>query len=305
MNMISPINEASLLSLAPSIFAAAPHESRSQRYGYVSSIDLIRALVEKGFDITAASQSKPKDSGKHNFAKHMVRMRHTESYARVQQAIIEGRAAGDTHTLEARTAARSLKNTFAEIVLTNSHDGTSAVILHAGLFRLDCFNGLILADSTVASIHVTHSKRLVANVIDGAFQLAEQTPVMLDAVRNWSQLQLERPERVALADAARVLRFGDNEGNVASTVTADQILDARRDADTGNDLWTTFNRVQENLMRGGLADTRPGYRDAETNKWKPTRRLRTRAIKSIDGDVRLNKGLWTLAEGLAKAKLAA
>ena len=89
MNMMTPINEARLMSLAPSIFAAAPHESRSQRYGYVSSIDLIRALVEKGFDIADARQSKAKDASKRDFTKHMVRLRHAESYTRVQQAIID------------------------------------------------------------------------------------------------------------------------------------------------------------------------------------------------------------------------
>lgn len=305
MNMMTPINEARLMSLAPSIFAAAPHESRSQRYGYVSSIDLIRALVEKGFDIADARQSKAKDASKRDFTKHMVRLRHAESYTRVQQAIIEGKLAGDTHTPEARRAARSLKNTFAEIVLTNSHDGTSAVILHAGLFRLDCYNGLILADSTVASIHVTHSKRLVANVIDGAFELATQTPVMLDAVRNWSQLQLAPQEQMALAKAAHVMRFADAEGDIATTVQPERLLAARRDADVANDLWTTFNRVQENVIRGGLDDHRPARFNEETRRMTPARALKTRPIKGIDGDVKLNKALWTLAEELAKAKLAA
>jgi hypothetical protein len=58
------------------------------------------------------------------------------------------------------------------------------------------------------------------------------------------------------------------------------------------------------VIRGGLADTRPGYRDAETNRWVPAKRLKTRAVNGIDGDAKLNKALWTLAQGLAAAKAA-
>jgi hypothetical protein len=88
MHMNRIITEAQLQTLAPSVFATAAHASRSDRYGYVNSIDLIRALVEKGFSITDATQSKARDEGKRDFTKHMVRMRHVESYERVQQAII-------------------------------------------------------------------------------------------------------------------------------------------------------------------------------------------------------------------------
>lgn len=299
------ITEAQLMTMAPSVFATAAHESRSDRYGYVNSIDLIRALVEKGFSITDATQSKARDEGKRDFTKHMVRLRHVESYARVQQAIIEGRAAGDTHTPEARAAARNVRNTYAEVCLVNSHDGSSAVVLHAGLFRLDCYNGLILADSAIASIHVTHSKRLVANVVDAAFELAKQTPKALEAVQNWSGVQLSPQEELAFAEAAHFVRFADAQGEMTTAVRPQQLLKSRRDADVSKDLWTTFNRVQENAVRGGLDDTRPAT-DAQRERGIFTpRRLRTRAVKSIDGDVKLNKALWMLAEKLAEVKKAA
>lgn len=303
MNAITPISEARLLSLAPSIFAAEAHHSRSDRYGYVNSIELIRALVEKGFEVTDARQSKARTEDKKDHTKHIVRLRHTESHLRVQQAIVDGKQQyGDTHTAEARAAARSYLNTFAEVVFTNSHDGTSAVVLHAGLLRLDCFNGLILADSTISSIHVTHSKRLVAGVVDGAFAITEQLPKALEVAGAWSGLQLDRKEQLVFAEAAHQLRFADADGKINTTVEPAALLGTRRDADVGSDLWKTYNTVQENVVRGGLRDTRPGQ--MIEGQWKPTRRLRTRPVAGIDGDVKLNKSLWLLAEKMAELKAA-
>jgi hypothetical protein len=72
------------------------------------------------------------------------------------------------------------------------------------------------------------------------------------------------------------------------------VLDPRRTADAGQDLWSTFNVVQENVVRGGLE-----YRSANG------RRNRTRSVTGIAQNVSVNKALWTLAEEMAKLKLAA
>lgn len=66
-----------------------------------------------------------------------------------------------------------------------------------------------------------------------------------------------------------------------------QILSPRHWKDESNDLWTTYQRIQENLIKGGL----PG----RTNKGG---RTHTRAVKGIDGDVKLNRALWVMAENM-------
>ena len=70
-------------------------------------------------------------------------------------------------------------------------------------------------------------------------------------------------------------------------MTEAQILSARRWQDKNDDLWTTYQRLQENLLKGGL----PG----RTAKGK---RAHTRAVKGIDGDVKLNRALWVMAENM-------
>jgi hypothetical protein len=61
----------------------------------------------------------------------------------------------------------------------------------------------------------------------------------------------------------------------------------RRAEDGGENLWSTLktlNKVQENLLRGGLS-----------RRTGTGRLVRTRHITSICEDVRINSGLWNLA----------
>ncbi|MNG31048.1 hypothetical protein D3C84_1167890 [compost metagenome] len=68
----------------------------------------------------------------------------------------------------------------------------------------------------------------------------------------------------------------------------------RRAEDRASDLWTTFNRVQENTIKGGLR-----------GRNKQGRRTTTRAVNGIDQDVKLNRALWVLAQALRSGQAAA
>lgn len=50
---------------------------------------------------------------------------------------------------------------------------------------------------------------------------------------------------------------------------------------------SVYQRIQENLIKGGLS--------GRTTKGK---RAHTRAVKGIDGDVKLNRALWVMAENM-------
>ncbi|ENN3289349.1 DUF932 domain-containing protein, partial [Escherichia coli] len=82
--------------------------------------------------------------------------------------------------------------------------------------------------------------------------------------------------------AALMVRYEDEN---KTPVTPEQIITPRRREDKQNDLWTTWQRVQENMIKGGL----PGKSASGKN-------TRTRAITGIDGDIRINKALWMIAE---------
>jgi len=94
------------------------------------------------------------------------------------------------------------------------------------------------------------------------------------------------------ADTAHDSRFEPD-----STVKADKLLTTRRHADNGPDMWRTLNRVQENVIRGGI-----GY--VQTTEKSGTSFRRTREVKGIDQTVGINRALWVLAEEMAKIKNA-
>jgi hypothetical protein len=280
MHFTSTANRAldleQIAHLAPSAVATTAHASRSERYTYIPTIEVIKGMQSEGFFPVFAKQSTARDESKANFTKHMVRFRRSG----------QDLAVGDV---------------FPEIVLVNSHDGSSAYELMAGLWRLACSNGMTVSESTLAAIKVRHTGNIVHNVIEGSFSIAEQSQKTLGKVKDWTGLQLTDGEQGIFAEAAHTLRFADENGQTHTPITPRQLLDIRRTADSGNDLWRTFNRVQENTVRGGLtARTRSGY-DAD-QRWQRSRAVTTREIKGIDQDVKLNRALWTLAEKMAELK---
>ena len=68
-------------------------------------------------------------------------------------------------------------------------------------------------------------------------------------------------------------------------VDIEQVLRPRRSEDVGNDLWRVFNRIQENIMKGGLEGV-----SAEGRK------IRTQGLKSMGPVFRTNVNLWAMAE---------
>ena len=106
----SPLAEDQMRRAAPSIFATGKHGSRSDRYTYIPTSEVLRGLQREGFEPFMVAQSKSRIEGKTEFTKHLIRMRH----------------AGHV----------SAKPEANEIILINSHDGASCYQLLAGAFRL-------------------------------------------------------------------------------------------------------------------------------------------------------------------------
>ena len=266
------LTEDELRTAAPSIFATEAHTSRSDRFRPIPTIEVLRGLAKEGFYPVGAKQSVARLDDRRDFTKHLVRLRRLDN---VQQYTV-----GDT---------------VCEMLLKNANDGTSAYDLMAGLFRIRCLNSLVALQSSIDSLKVRHSGDVTHKVIEGTYRVLGEAQKALVAPAEWSQIKLETEERKALAEAAHVLRFGDAEGNVKTPIEADQMLAHRRAEDRSNDLWTTFNVVQENTIKGGLKGV--GL-DANNRR----RRTTTRAVNGIDQDVKLNRALWTLATRMAELK---
>src|SRR3954447_6803222 len=68
-----------VMTAAPSAFAQQAHASRSGRYQFVSTEQVIIEMSKNGFEVFHASQSKSRVFGMENFTKHMLRFRSTSA----------------------------------------------------------------------------------------------------------------------------------------------------------------------------------------------------------------------------------
>lgn len=261
-----PMSNDLIAKYAPSVLAPHAHESRSERYTYIPTIDIIEGLRKNGFQPYEVKQSNTRVPGMRDFTKHMVRLRH------------EGQAGVE----------RFVGQEFNELILINAHNGGSAYQMCAGVFRLVCLNGMVAGD-VVEQVSVRHTGDVMDNVIEGAYRVLEQFEKVDAAKDQMKAITLQPAEAMAYADAAIELRYGEER-----PVKPADALRVRRHGDEGRDLWTTFNRVQETLIRGG-----DRFRDANG------RRARTREVSGIDQNVKLNKAIWKLTEEMAKLKQAA
>jgi hypothetical protein len=258
----APLSDVELRRYSPSIFAEHEHSRMSDRYGFIPTIRVVEALRAAGWQPVQASDQRVRLEDRKGFTRHLVRFQHADA-----------------------KALSVVNDSIPELVLLNSHDGTSAYQMHAGLFRLVCSNGLVVADSTFSKISIKHSGDVIGRVIDATAEIIREVPRITSQVQHMQAIALTDNERVAFADSALVLRD--------STLPLDpnQVLRPRRYADNGCDLWATFNTVQENLIRGGLR-----------SRSATGRRASTRAVTSINEDTKLNKALWSLAEKMAELK---
>ncbi|EEZ6588451.1 TPA: DUF945 domain-containing protein [Escherichia coli] len=253
-----PLTHDELHQHVPSVFGADKHESRSARYTHIPTITLLENLKREGFEPFFACQTRVRDQSRREHTRHMVRLR------RIGQ--ITGQQV-------------------PEIILLNSHDGSSSYQMLPGYFRAICTNGLVCGQS-FGEIRVPHRGNVVERVIEGAYEVLgvfDQVEEKRDAMQS---LLLPPPAQQAFAKAALAYRFGEGHQPVTET----QALTARRWQDESSDLWTVYNRLQENLSKGGLAG-----RSAQG------KRSRTRAVNAIDGDIKLNRALWVMAEELQQA----
>ena len=248
-------------AITPSVFATEPWERVSDKYAFIPTIEVVDALREEGFFPTQAMQSKTRIAGKKDFTKHMLRFR---------------------REIDLNTDMKEVP----ELVLVNSHDRTSSYQLSAGIFRLVCSNGMIVKSAGFGEVKVNHTGNIKDDVIEGSYSIIEEMPRIMENMQMLKGINLSPEQQYAYATAAMALRYPVKE---LSPITPSSLLTTRRREDYNVDLWTTFNKVQENFIRGGMRGIT-----------KTGKNMSTRAISSVSENVTLNKALWVLTEEMAK-----
>lgn len=256
-------------------YAETPHASRTERFVHIPTHEIVTRMESAGFVPVKATARNVRNPDKQGFQKHVIRFRRHN-----------------------QLDVRMLGENVPEIALLNAHDGTSPAILWPAVFRLICLNGMVVADSDMGKISISHRGNNVADkIIEGSYTVIERADRAIEAIGSWSQIQLTHERALELADRALDIKYVPKEGekrNEICPIEPIALLRPRRYADTGTDLWKVFNRVQENLIKGGQG----GYiRDAE----KGLVNRSTRAVRSAEKDITINAALWALAKEYADA----
>jgi hypothetical protein len=246
---------------APAVLAENAHERTSSKYTFIPTSHVLKGLMNAGFVAVDARQTQARSASPLH-ARHVLRLRR-------------------------RFETVQLKDSVPEIVLLNSHDGTSAYQLRMGLYRVVCTNGLIVSRGAFPAYCVSHRGNVVDEVVTSALKVSEEFDGLATEVTRMEERPLFKDEQLAFAERALALRFADI---ASSGMEPSRLLTCRRPEDVGDDLWSVMNRVQENLLRGGIS-----------RRSASGRLTRTRRITSIREDVRLNGALWDLAKEVLAA----
>jgi hypothetical protein len=252
------LDDQQIFNVAPSIFTNRPHEAMSERYISIPTFTILNLLKKEGFFPFFVAQSYSRQEGKSAFAKHMIRLRPKDSI---------------------------LAKDVGEIILINSHDGTSSYKMMSGVYRFVCQNGLIIGN-TVTDYTIFHKGNVKQDILSAAYAIIGNFAKINIQIDRMRAVNLDYEEQEMFAKSALKLKY-----NQDSPIKPRELLQIRRNDDQGNDLWRTFNKVQENIIRGGLSGKANG------------RRIKTRKVVAIASNIKLNRALWNLADQMASSKL--
>jgi hypothetical protein len=270
------MDNINLKELAPAALRKAKDGAKngvSKYYQFMTTSDVIEGLKKMGWELYGASQQKSKKNPE--TTKHMLRFRHADF------------------------GTFGVNGLVPEILFINSHDRTSSLTFHVGLFRIICSNGLIVADKTFEKFTIRHMGVTFEEVKKRITEITKKLPEVFKIVKRLSAIELDAKAAKEFAATAIAIRFPEYINpktnkvefkKIKDRVDLDYILKPLRPEDNGKDLWTVMNVIQEKLIKGGFAHI------GTTDKSKTVR-----AINNIRLNVLINTGVWELANKYAMA----
>jgi hypothetical protein len=241
-----------LKSQTPAVFATSASPKMSDKYVFVPTMDILENFEREGWDLASAKQV-----GKGVHAVHELRLRNGQ--------------------------LPKVGDTLVEAIIRNSHNGTASFQVSAGLHRLVCSNGLTVPTALAESFNVRHSRFDLDEVKRLTESFAGRLPKIEGSVSRMMERQMTIDEKIEFVRKSVNIRFGQDK--VLNDLQIVGLLTPNRGEDEGDDLWTTFNVVQEKYVRGGIETTS-----------QRGRRTKLRGLQNIMAVNQLNTKLWTLAE---------
>lgn len=257
--------------ICPVAFKTAPtNPGVTDKYLFVNTETIIDDLDKLGWKPVSAAMRKSRGVDT-IFSKHMVTFQNPD-------IMIKSKDGDDA---------------FPRIILSNSHDGLQAFKFSVGIFRLVCSNGLVVADEKFSDFKIKHKGYTFSELRDVVSKAVKDLPNKVEVLNKMKNKILTKDEKQKLALNAMLIRAGITpDSDKAKKFEYDEetlqdILEPKREADKGDDLWRTFNVIQEKITQG---DFHAALKGAKVRK--------VRKIKSFEKDLQVNKELFKLATAL-------
>ena len=241
-----------LKSQTPSVFATSPSTKMSDKYVFVPTMDILENFEREGWELASAKQV-----GRGIHSVHELRLRNGE--------------------------LPKVGDTLVEAIIRNSHNGMASFRVSAGLHRLVCSNGLTVPTALAESFNIRHSRFDLDEVKRLTESFAGKLPKIEGSFKRMMEREMTIDEKIEFVRKSVGIRFGQDK--VLNELQIVGLLTPNRDEDQGDDLWTTFNVVQEKYIRGGIETTS-----------QRGRRTKLRGLENIMAVNQVNTKLWTLAE---------
>ena len=261
LNASKFLSKKELSEMAPSIFTMKPSSEVSEKYTHIPTERVIDDMELLGWKPVDAKEVKARTKNTQGVQKHMLVFRNDD-------VIINGED-GDV--------------VYPQILITNSHDGKNAFQFTAGLFRMICENGLIIATDEFADLKMRHMGYTFEDLQVLIRGMVEKLPLTVEAMNKMKAVELEEEQMFNLAKSFLDIRVEGTQNTFDSQAIED-VLNAQRKKDEGEMLWEVFNRIQENIIEGNFQYKTPSGKVRQA-----------RVIKNFKQDQDVNKKMFSEA----------
>lgn len=270
----------------PSVFATEAKAGASGSYTFLPTSSILDGMRAEGWVPVQAQEQRVVGITNRGYQKHMLRFARMSDLEKFRAQLEPGK-----HQLHHGKPIA----TRMDVMVVNSHDRTSGYQIYGSPYKLVCHNGLVVSDEAMQHVSIRHVGFSPEKVVQATVGMASEMPLVMEMIAGFADRVLTDTERVELAERALGIRWDDPK---QAPIGPGVLLEPRRHEDYGSDLWTVWNVVQENLIKGGRRDnerTRAAHNEGRRAPGK------VRGVVAIDENLRINRELWELAEEFGQA----
>jgi hypothetical protein len=255
------LSKKQILDLAPSVFTNHPSSDVTEKYTFISTEKVMDDMEELGWMPVEVKEVRARKKETIGYQKHLIVFRNKD-------IVIDGEDGDTVHP---------------QILLTNSHDGKNSFQFTAGLFRMICENGLVIADTEFEDVRMRHMGYTFEDLQVLIKDMVEKLPLTVESMNKMKNIELEEEKIIDLAKSLLDIRV-EGTDNTYDSSAIEEVLETQRKKDEGVGLWEVFNRVQENIIEGNFH-----------YKTKSGKVRQARIIKNFKQDIDLNRNMFAKA----------